>query len=81
MLRKAGYKYIIGARIKSGSASVKQWILSLEKTDEACYNYKREDGERLTVSYSDKRAKKDACNRERGIARLRKTYKSGRLTK
>lgn len=81
LLRKAGYKYILGARIKSESASVKQWILSLEKTDEACYNYKREDGERLIVSYSDKRAKKDTYNRERGIARLRKTYKSGRLTK
>lgn len=81
LLRKAGYKYILGARIKSESASVKQWILSLEKTDEACYNYKREDGERLIVSYSDKRAKKDAYNRERGIARLRKTYKSGHLTK
>lgn len=81
LLRKAGYKYILGARIKSESASVKQWILSLEKTDEACYNYKREDGERLIVSYSDKRAKKDAYNRERGSARLRKTYKSGHLTK
>lgn len=81
LLRKAGYKYILGARIKSESASVKQWVLSLEKTDKACYNYKREDGDRLIVSYSDKRAKKDAYNRERGIARLRKTYKSGRLTK
>lgn len=81
LLRKSGYKYILGARIKSESASVKQWVLSLEKTDKACYNYKREDGDRLIVSYSNKRAKKDAYNRERGIARLRKTYKSGRLTK
>ena len=36
---------------------------------------------RLVVSYSEKRAKKDAYNRDRGIARLRKAYKSGRITK
>ena len=46
LLREAGYNYILGARIKSESASVKQWILSLEKVDKVCYNYKRENGER-----------------------------------
>ena len=81
LLQEAGYNYILGARIKSESASVKQWILSLEKVDKACYDYKRENGERLIVSYSDKRAKKDAYNRDRGIARLRKAYKTGRITK
>ena len=60
---------------------MKQWILSLEKVDKACYDYKRKNGERLIVSYSDKRAKKDAYNRDRGIARLRKAYKTGRITK
>ena len=62
-------------------ANVKQWILSLENVDKACYYYKRENRERLIVSYSDKRAKKDAYNRNSGIARLRKAYKSGRITK
>ena len=81
LLQEAGYKYILGARIKSESASVKQWILSLDKIDKACYDYKRENGERLVVSYSEKRAKKDAYNRDRGIARLRKAYKTGRITK
>lgn len=38
-------------------------------------------GERLIVSCSEKRAKKDAYNRARGIARLRKAYKSGHVTK
>ncbi len=81
MLQEAGYKYILGARIKSENANTKQWILSLEKKDKACYELKREDGERLIVSFSEKRAKKDAYNRDRGIARLRKTYKNGRITK
>ena len=45
LLQEAGYKYILGVRIRSGCTSVKQWILSLEKTDNAIYNYKRENGE------------------------------------
>ena len=81
LLQQAGYKYILGARIKSESTSTKQWILSLAKEDKTCYEYKRKNGERLIVSYSDKRAKKDAYNRDRGVARLRKTYESGHLTK
>ena len=81
LLQQAGYKYILGARIKNEKSNIKQWILSLIKEDKACYEYKRQDGDRLIVNYSDKRAQKDAYNRERGIARLRKTYKSGNLTK
>lgn len=81
LLQQAGYKYVLGARIKSESSAVKDWMLSLEKQDKACYEYKRGNGERLIVSYSDKRAKKDAYNRDRGVARLRKAYKSGHLTK
>ena len=81
LLQQAGYKYILGARIKTESTSIKQWILSLEKTDKACYEYKRQNEERLIVSYSEKRAKKDAYNRDRGIERLRKAFKNGHITK
>lgn len=81
LLQEAGYKYILGARIKNESRAVKQWILSLRKEDNVCNEIKRPDGERLIVSYSEKRAKKDAYNRMRGVARLRKAYKSGHITK
>lgn len=81
LLQEAGYKYILGARIKNEGASVKQWILSLEKKDKTSYEHKRQNEERLIVSYSEKRAKKEAYNRDRGIARLRKAYKSGHITK
>lgn len=81
LLRRAGYKYVIGARIKSESSRVKKWILEQSKEDNHCYEYKHSNAERLILSYSEKRTKKDAYNRERGIARLRKSYKSGRLTK
>ena len=81
LLQQAGYKYIMGARIKNESGDVKQWILSLDKADNVSHELRRSNGERLIVSYSEKRAKKDAYNRTRGIARLRKAYKSGRVTK
>ncbi len=81
LLQKAGYKYILGARIKSENKAVKQWILSLEKKDMAKYEHRRENGERLVVSYSEQRAKKDAYNRDRGVARLKKAYQNGRITK
>ena len=81
LLQKAGYRYILGARIKNENKDVKQWILSLDKKDNVCNEIKRQNGERLIVSYSEKRAKKDAYNRNRGIARLRKAYQSGHITK
>lgn len=75
LLRRAGYKYVIGARIKSENSHVKAWILGQGKEDSHCHEYKRNNGERLILHYSETRAKKDAYNRERGIARLRKAYK------
>jgi hypothetical protein len=81
LIREANYKYIIGARIKSESESMKKWILSTEHVDRNCQEMKRPNGERLIVSYSESRAHKDARNRNRGAARLRKAYKSGTLTK
>lgn len=81
LLRQAGYKYVIGARIKSENATVKGWILGQSKIDNVYNEYKRTNGERLILSYSTARAKKDAYNRERGVERLRKAYKSGKLTK
>lgn len=81
LLQKAGHKYILGARIKNENKDVKQWILSLDKKDDVYNEIKRQNGERLIVSYSEKRAKKEAYNRDRGVARLRKAYQSGHITK
>lgn len=81
LLRDAGYKYVIGARIKSEKKAVKEKILAWEKKNGEFFEHRRDNGERLIVGYSDSRAKKDAYNRERGVARLQKAYKSGKLTK
>ena len=80
LLESGGYKYIIGARIKNESQEVKQWILALEKQDGE-FNEQKKDDIRLIIGYSGNRAKKDRYNREKGIKRLQKAYKSGNITK
>ena len=41
LLRQAGYKYILGARIRSERVPIKQGIFSLERKDKSCCEYKR----------------------------------------
>jgi transposase len=80
LLEEAGYKYIIGARIKTESDKIKQWILSSNKINGSFYEMKKGDS-RLIVGYSDSRAKKDKHNREKGVKRLKTAFKTGTLTK
>jgi len=81
LLESEGYKYIIGARIKNETEKIKQWILSLNKTDGCFYEYGGLSNSRLIVSYSENRAQKDKYNRDKGVKRLKTAYKSGTLTK
>jgi len=81
LLESAGYKYIIGARIKNESEEIKQWILSLEKQDGCFYELGKLPQSRLIVGYSENRAKKDKYNRAKGVKRLKTAYKSGTITK
>jgi transposase len=80
-LEEGKYKYVLGARIKNESAEVKQWIFSLEKQDGCFYELGKLPCSRLIVGYSQKRAKKDAYNRDKGLKRLEKEYESGSVTK
>lgn len=79
-LKAQGYKYIIGARIKNSTQAVKDWLLSQEKA-EGTFNEKTVSHRRLIVGYSEKRAKKDAYNRTKGITRLEKAFKAGTISK
>jgi transposase len=81
LLEENNYKYIIGARIKNESEEIKRWILSSEKIDGYFYELGKLPKSRLIVGYSEKRAKKDAFNRRKGIKRLEKEYQSGTITK
>jgi len=81
LLESGGYKYIIGARIENESEEIKQWILSLHKADGCFDELGKLPRSRLIVGYSENRAKKDKYNREKGVSRLKKAYKSGTITK
>jgi hypothetical protein len=81
LLEENKYKYIIGARIRNETQEIKQWILSLEKQDGCFYELEKLPRCRLIVGYSQNRVKKDNYNREKGIRRLEKEYKSNSITK
>jgi transposase len=80
-LQGKGYEFILGARIKNENKTIKEKILSLKLTNGQSDVVEKEDGLKLIISYSDKRAKKDRHNRERGLQKLEKRVKSGKLTK
>lgn len=80
-LEANGYKYIIGAKIKTESKKIKEWILSQPKNDCQMVEYDKGNGKRLLVGYTDNRARKDAYNREKGVRRLEKAFRRGTLTK
>lgn len=76
-----GHQYILGARPKNESAKVKEDILALGLKYGDVSEIRRKDGSRLVVSCSEKRAGKDRHNREKGLARLEKRIRTGKLTK
>jgi len=75
------YGFILGARIKNESEKIKEQILSLTLKEGECSMIRMPDNLRLVVCYSEKRAKKDLQNRERGLKRLEKNLRKGKLTK
>ena len=75
------YKYILGARIKNESEPIKSKILKTPFSDGTTTCIQKSDNTRLIVNYSRARAAKDEYNRKRGLNRLEKQVKSGKLTK
>lgn len=80
-LDRAGYRYILGGRIKSEPHSLREKILALDLSDAQSAMIEKQEGTHLVVSYSRKRARKDQQNRQAGIERLKKRMKGGKLTK
>lgn len=80
-LVKDGYEYILGARIKNENKAVKQRILDLGLTDGQAASIKTDDGLRIVVSFTEKRRKRDAINREKGLRRLQEKVASGKVSK
>jgi len=80
-LQGSGYQYILGARIKNETQAVTGQILSLKLKDGESHLITKEDQAKLIINYSQARARKDKHNRQKGIARLEKQIKTGKLTK
>lgn len=76
-----GYEYILGARIKNENKAVKQRILDLRLTDRQVASIETDDGLRVVVSFTEKRRKRDAFNREKGLGRLQEKVASGKVGK
>ena len=76
-----GYEYILGARPKSETKEIKKKILKAVLKDGQIMFIRKGAKKRLIISYSNKRAVKDEHNRKRGLQRLEKKIKSGKLTK
>jgi len=75
-----GYDFILGARIKNEKQYIKDEILKLNIQNGESEVISKGDT-RLIITYSENRARKDQYNRERGIRKLEKHIKSGKLTK
>lgn len=76
-----GYEYILGARIKNENKAVRQRILDLGLTDGQVASIETDDGLRIVVSFTEKRRKRDAFNREKGLRRLQEKVASGKVGK
>lgn len=82
-LQAKKYQFILGARIKNESESIKKEIL--EKAfgikDGVNFQIKKPDTTTLVIGYSDKRKRKDEYNRKKGVEKLKQKIKFGKLTK
>jgi len=80
-LEANGYEYILGARLKNESGKIKTEILQHTFSDGDTTSITKDEKTRLIVNYSTARATKDEYNRKRGLTRLEKQVKAGKLTK
>jgi len=80
-LESKQYEYIIGARLKNETEKIKKQIIQYQYKNGTTISLDKIENTRLIVNYSDSRATKDFYNRQRGLKRLEKQIKAGRLTK
>jgi transposase len=79
-LQQKQYEFIIGARIKNESQEIRKKILDLTLSHGQSAVLEKEQV-KLIITYTDSRARKDKYNREKGLRKLEKQIRTGRLTK
>ncbi len=80
-LQNKNYEFILGARIKNEKQNIKNKILNLTLKNGESKIIEKDNSTKLIISYTESRAKKDKTNREKGLRRLEKQLRAGRLTK
>lgn len=80
-LQKNGYHFILGARIKNETETIKSKIFQTQLKHNETAIIEKSNELKLILAYSDKRAEKDEHNRKKGLEGLEKKIKSGKLTK
>ena len=75
-LEEYNFNYIVGARIKNLAKSIKDKIVDRDNytklnADKDIARFTLDNGRKLIVTYSKKRAKKDKSDREKGIKKLK----------
>jgi len=80
-LQAREYEFILGARIRNESWDIKKKILSLNLKNGESQVLTKDRSTKLVISYSNTRARKDKANREKGLRKLEKQIRAGRLTK
>jgi len=80
-LEEHNFNYIVGARIKNLSNKIKEQILDKSNYKELnkdiqIANITLDNGRKLVVTHSQKRARKDKHEREKGIKKLREKLKN-----
>jgi transposase len=79
-LQENQYEYILGGRLKNEKERIMSKVIELGVEEGNPSELKSRNG-RLIVSYSQKRAFNDRKNREKGLKRLEKKVRTGKLTK
>lgn len=76
-----GYDFILGARLKAETKTVKSQVLDMGLTHGQSATITRPDGHRLIVNHTDQRAKQDVRNRTKGLEKLEQAIQAGKLNK
>ena len=74
------YQYILGGRLKNESEVIKNRVLEMKLIEGQPQELRHSNG-RLVVTYSSSRSHNDKANRVKGLIRLEKKVKTGKLTK
>lgn len=80
-LEDGGYEYILGSRIRSQSEEFKSKVASLGLSNGQSATIALTGNRRMVITMSDARKRKNEADRQKGIERLKKRFKTDKLTK